>query len=642
MVVLKALNPETFIKAHIKTLETLTHGERTLLVVFIVPVLLGCLYATHRLFNLWRLVASGTRSPRPGFVKPGQEPAVTIWICCYNEADVIAATIHTACSVDWPKDRLEVAVLDDSNDETSSIVERTCAKWREKGVRAQRLTRPDRIGYKAGNLAYHHKTSLKTEFIAIFDSDHRAHPEFLRRTVPHFFYDNGEPNFEIGLVQCPWGYYNRHRSWLTECDALNLDAAFVVDQHVRAREFQFLSFNGTGGIWRKTAVDAGGGWAWDTITEDLDLSFRVYIAGYKFRFVPDVIQLLEIPASVSAFKSQKHRWTKGFSQVTKKSLMYFLSHPLLSRAIKLEAFMHLTTNIQYVVALWLVVWMPVLAYHELVITPVLVACLYPAGAWFLVAAAGCMGKHDDRGGFVARLRSLVWIAPSCALALGMSVAQTCAFIEGFVSGDATFVRTPKVGGGHYEGPTEEQKAAFLRKGSGLASHISLSFGEAANCVAKQFPGLAERLRALTSRNTVVFFLEVLVSVYLGTAASCLISRSMHHKRANHRYAHIPATLLALWGFLWITLSTAHRHFHFAAYSRCASPFCRSCNADKKKRGPNGAWITKRHSRSGDLDADEPDALDETIEAPLLARRALCGHARLFHYQDSLDPDFPGP
>lgn len=559
VVLLPAFDPTA---ARVKTLQTITHDERLLLTIFVVPVLIGCAYASHRLWNVVRLLLTGDKPQRAGFVRMGAEPHVTIQICCYNEADVVTATIDAACSVDWPKDRLFVDVLDDSSDQTCcGIVELACRKWRERGVAANRRTRQDRIGYKAGNLAYHHENTLQTEFVAIFDADHRAHPDFLRRTVPHFFDENGDDKFEIGLVQCPWGYYNQHSNLLTECDALNLDAAFVVEQDVRARVFNFVSFNGTGGIWRKTAIDAGGGWQWDTITEDLDLSYRAYIAGYKFRFVSDVVQLLEIPASMGAFQSQKHRWTKGYSQVCVKSIGYFLTTPLLSPSAKFEAFMHLTTNTQYVIALWLMVWMPLLAYKELVVHEILMLCAYPAFVWFLVATVGVLCKaptnEEKSTGKLGRLRRLVFILPSCALALGMSVAESFAFFEGFVSVDATFVTTPKEGDAETEFP-------FKGLGGRISSTLAEEFGKVKRRLSLSSEDLEKHVDgffALPDRKVVVLVLEAISTFYLGVAAPVLVQRSIHDETEYAgKFSHVPATFLSLCGFFWVTGATIAASF----------------------------------------------------------------------------------
>lgn len=680
-------------------------------------MLIGCFYATHRLWNLLRLVGhtgcGKSRADRAGLLKTGREPNVTIQICCYNEVDVIAATINAAydtlvlcfcvhaisrlcllrCSVDWPKDRLVVDVLDDSSDETSKVVEKTCAKWRKRGVAANRRTRPDRLGYKAGNLQYHHTHTLTTEFVAIFDADHRAHPDFLRRAMPHFFDDRGEPAYHIALVQCPWGYYNQHANLLTECDALNLDAAFVVEQYVRSKILGVLSFNGTGGVWRKTAIDAGGGWQWDTITEDLDLSYRAYIAGYKFRFLPDVVQLLEIPATMSAFKSQKHRWAKGFSQVTTKSLIYFLQTPLLSPCVKFEAAMHLTTNIQYVVALWLIVWMPVLAYKELVVPQILTICLYPAGVWFLVATAGAVWKiqlDPSENSLSSRLWRLFYILPSCAIALGMSVAETCAFLEGLVrrypneyadsnlfmqvSVDATFVRTPKEGSDNYvsrpcspQGPTEAQKLIFATKrtchqscgervsGSVAETICSMSTSSASisSFIGDNIITQVNLIAYLLGSKSIVLLLEILVTIYLSLAVPFLVSRSMHDERGYEKYAHVPATLLSLSGFLYVTLSTFRAHFSnfswkasfaasYSAFLRSLDCFfpCRHLRKATYKKDQDSEAATfgassamplllrSKSSNSVDDDEENSGLADGIFDDNALTRRVFC-HTSIF-------------
>ncbi|KAJ8605239.1 hypothetical protein CTAYLR_000501 [Chrysophaeum taylorii] len=600
-----------------KTWEVLTFHERIALVIFVGPVLLGCLYATHRLWSLLRYcfwTRCGTsRPPQPGYIKPGCEPRVTIQICCYNEAAVIAGTIDAACSVDWPKDRLIVEVLDDSDDETSGIIEHMCAAWRQKGVSACRRTRVDRVGYKAGNLYAHHK-QVSTEFIAVFDSDHRAHPDFLRRTVSYFFDKNGAPAYEVGLVQCPWGYYNQHANTMTECDALNLDSAFVVDQEVRARSYGFLAFNGTGGVWRKTAIEAGEGWQWDTVTEDADLSYRSFIAGYKFRFVSDVVQLLEIPASITAFKSQKHRWTKGHAQVARKSLGYFLRTPLLATGVKVEAFVHLTMNIQYMVALWLILWMPMLAYHKLVIWQVLALSLYPAAVWLFVATTSIVKKPQhspEAGRLLSRVARMLYIIPSCALAMGMSVNESVSFIEGLLSTDATFVRTPKDGDdgllidNNSTSPRKLSVVRVTRRNTSRPQNVS---------TAKSFD-----VKGL------VLALEIIVTTYLAITAPLLIFESINDGRSAWRkYSHVPATCLSLTGFLWVTVATAISHWEEAKKEAA-----KRRRAAAQNRGRAGCLCSKLKAKTGIDDVDEVDATD--LERPFicegekssLTRRQIC-------------------
>ena len=414
-------------------------------IFYVLPAFLGCLYATQRFINFFLTLI--LPDDVPGRIL--EVPSVTVQICCYNEAEVIEKTIDAACSLEWPRDKLIVQVLDDSTDPLcTQIAEATCRKWHSSnGLNVTRKSRPNRRGYKAGNLAYHHENSLTTEFVAFFDADHRPHPQFLKKTMPHFFDRCGSQN-RVGLVQCPWGYYNRTSCLLTEVDALCLDAAFVIEQDVRTRRFGFLSFNGTGGVWRKTAIEAGGGWACDTVTEDLDLSYRTYIAGYTMRFVRDLVCELEVPATFKAFKSQKHRWTKGYFQVTAKSLGYFLLHRDLNFGIKLEAIFHLTGATQYSVALAGVILIPILAYFRLVNGLVIWFSLYPAIIWCFVAVATVFRKHGYT--FRERCRRLLFIPASLALALGMSVQESLAIFEGLVSTDATFIRTVKQGAADIE------------------------------------------------------------------------------------------------------------------------------------------------------------------------------------------------
>jgi len=219
------------------------------------------LYSLVRLNNIVRAIWA-TRffraKPKAGGVIPeGEEPVVTLQICCYNERNVITNTINAACAVDWPRSKLFVQVLDDSTDESIEVIEQTCAKLRELGFNCQRLSRADRIGYKAGNLQAHFD-EIQGDFVGLFDSDHMCEGDFLRRCMPHFFDAKGNQKRKVGLVQCPWGYYNIHTNLLTEYDSLNLDTAFVIEQTAREAFVGAFGFNGTGHV--EETGDCGRRW----------------------------------------------------------------------------------------------------------------------------------------------------------------------------------------------------------------------------------------------------------------------------------------------------------------------------------------------------------------------------------------------
>jgi len=424
-----------------------------LVAIFLAATTLLNTYALSKLNNVIRaLIATRCFTSAPvkgGKIPAGQEPMVTIQICCYNEGNVIEDTINAACAVDWPKDKLCVQVLDDSNDETIMIAEAVCRRWREQhGMNCHRLTRPDRIGYKAGNL-HHHTPAIQGDFVGMFDADHRCENQFLRRAVSHFFDQEGSTNERIGLVQCPWAYYNAHSNILTEYDALNLDMSFVLEQTARYWALGVFGFNGTGGIWRKSAIQAGGGWSWETITEDLDLSYEAYLAGYEFVYLRDLPQQLEVPAGMRAHIQQKFRWTKGYWQVTRKTLWRILQDSNAPRKVKLEAFFQYTGSVAYALTLFLVLLAPILSFRDL-FSPVLISyTIAPSLVALFGAICTIFGKVSGSDGsyrsFSQRLGRLRFIPFLFALALGMMVFETYAIYEGLTSDDATFVRTPKAG-----------------------------------------------------------------------------------------------------------------------------------------------------------------------------------------------------
>ena len=431
--------------------QDISPGEYILSVLFLLAVLLCNLYTAAKFLNTVRALTATrffTSAPiKGGLVK--EEPVVTIQICAYNEESVIEDTINAACSVDWPRDKLFVQVCDDSNDKTTDIIEAAAARWREQGVRCERLSRPNRMGYKAGSLQYH-TDKVQGDFLALFDADHHCEPQLLRRAIPHFFDDNGNHKDSVGLVQLPGAYYNTHQNLLTEYDALNLDVSHVIEQTGRAYALKCFGFNGTGGVWRREAIQAGGGWQWDTVTEDLDLSYLAHMAGYDFVYLRDLPQQLELPAGIRAHVQQKHRWTKGFLQVTRKSLWNILTSKQSTLTVKFEAVTHMTGAVSYLMTLITVLLTPVLVYLDIFTRPLTILAFIPilsiALANVITIFAKVSGSNGDYKTIWARMVRCTLVAPiSCLMAMGMIVFETYAILDGLFSNDATFIRTPKEG-----------------------------------------------------------------------------------------------------------------------------------------------------------------------------------------------------
>ena len=260
------------------------HLNADTLLIWAYMATLGLLfiYGLHRVWLLWRF-RWGSARPSHGPAQPLHElPVVTVQLPVYNERTVAARLVRVCGALDWPRDRFEIQVLDDSNDETRDIVDEEVRLLVAAGIDAKVVRRADRVGYKAGALA-HGQRSARGEFIAIFDADFLPQTDFLHQLVPHFV----DPR--IGMVQARWGHDNRDDNLLTRAESALLDGHFVIEHTVRHDTGVFFNFNGTAGIWRRAAIDEAGGWQHDTLTEDLDLSYRAQLAGWRFIYKPMVV-----------------------------------------------------------------------------------------------------------------------------------------------------------------------------------------------------------------------------------------------------------------------------------------------------------------------------------------------------------------
>jgi cellulose synthase/poly-beta-1,6-N-acetylglucosamine synthase-like glycosyltransferase len=299
------------------------------------------LYGVHR---IWMMVCWFNRPLRQKTVLPlplpRKLPRVTVQIPLYNEPLVARRIIDAVAAFHWPSEKLEIQILDDSFDDTRRIVDEAAVCWSAKGVDMTVIRRSQRTGYKAGALA-HGLIQAKGEFIAVFDADFVPQPDFLNKTVPYF---NAS---DVGMVQAKWGFFNAGYSWLTRLQSLLLSAHFNVEHEVRFSRGLFFNFNGTAGIWRKTAIEAAGGWSSDTVTEDLDLSYRAQMAGWRFIYLNEVVVPSELPVTLSDFRCQQERWAKGAVQTAKKLLprLFVSDWPL---SVKMEATAHLLSNFCWV------------------------------------------------------------------------------------------------------------------------------------------------------------------------------------------------------------------------------------------------------------------------------------------------------
>jgi hypothetical protein len=398
---------------------------------YVVLLLLLGVYGLHRISLLLRFRwDQGAPVPES---RTEDLPAITVQLPLYNERAVVARLLAAVGALDYPADRLEIQVLDDSTDDTRAIVDREVAALVARGIKASVLRRPDRSGYKAGALD-HGMSHTDSEFLCVFDADFIPKSDFLRALIPNF------ADAQVGMIQARWEHVNRDESLLTRAQSTLLDGHFVIEHKVRFDGGLFFNFNGTAGIWRRAAIEEAGGWQHDTLTEDLDLSYRAQLAGWRFVYAPFVAAPAEVPPTLLAFKSQQHRWAKGSVQVARKLGWRILTADVPSRQ-KLEAVAHLTGNTGYPLVLLLAVLLPLV-----VVEQERLPGLWHLGMFF-VCTASVLAFYDrsqralGRSGN-ARLRD---VPAAVALGIGMCVSQTRAVFEGLFQKTGEFVRTPKRG-----------------------------------------------------------------------------------------------------------------------------------------------------------------------------------------------------
>ena len=368
-------------------------------------------------------------------------PVVTVQLPIYNEVHVVERLLKAISEIDYPRDKLEIQVLDDSTDETRSMTERTVVKLRARGYDAVVLRREDRVGFKAGALDYGFQKA-KGEFFFILDADFVPPPNILRESIQHF----ADP--KVGMIQTRWGHINRSYSWLTRAEAILLDGHLVLEQTARSRTGRFFNFNGTAGLWRKSCIRESGGWQHDTLTEDLDLSYRAQLRGWKFVFLADIVTPAELPVDIDGFKSQQHRWTKGSIQTCKKVLPRIWSSRL-PLFIKVEATAHLTANFAYLLLAFLCVLLHPssagassaaaggVARMLLIDLPIFVATTVSAAVFYLCAQRELYPKDWKRE---------IWFFPFVlALGIGLSINNARAVVEAMFNRRSDFCRTPKYG-----------------------------------------------------------------------------------------------------------------------------------------------------------------------------------------------------
>jgi cellulose synthase/poly-beta-1,6-N-acetylglucosamine synthase-like glycosyltransferase len=456
-------------------------------------------YGMHRYFLVYEYFKNRHNVPGP---PPAIDawPKVTIQLPIYNERYVIERLVDAVAKFDYPRELLDIQVLDDSTDETQQVARACVERYQALGLPIRYIHRTDRTGYKAGALAAGLETATG-EFVAIFDADFLPGADFLRRTIPYFI----DP--KIAMVQTRWTYLNREYSALTQVETILLDGHFVMEHGARSRSGMFFNFNGTAGVWRRKVIDEAGGWQHDTLTEDTDLSYRAQLLGWKFLYLPEIECLSELPVEMNAFKAQQARWAKGLMQTAKKILprMMRSDEPL---GVKAESVFHLTANISY----------PFMMVLSTLLLPAMIVRFYQG--WFqmlfidlpLFIASSC----SISGFYLASQRALYpktwkrsipYMPFVMAVGIGLSVRNAKAVLEAIFGMQSEFVRTPKF---RIEGQSGTWRRKSYRNSAGWMPYFEIALG-------------------LYFAVTIVYAIQ------------------------NENYATVPFLFLFVWGFLYTGL-----------------------------------------------------------------------------------------
>jgi cellulose synthase/poly-beta-1,6-N-acetylglucosamine synthase-like glycosyltransferase len=440
--------------------------DMSLLIPYFIVLILLASYGIHRyvlVYLYYKKRANQTTGPLGQF---SDLPRVTVQLPIFNEQFVVERLLDTISQLQYPLDRLDVQVLDDSTDETQAVARGLVAHYAARGFPMSYHHRENREGFKAGALAEGLKTA-KGEFVAIFDADFTPPVDFLMRTI-HYFTDP-----KVGMVQTRWTHINRSYSFLTEVEAILLDGHFVLEHSGRARSNVFFNFNGTAGIWRRRAIEEAGGWEHDTLTEDTDLSYRAQLQGWRFVYLQDVECPAELPVEMTAFKTQQARWAKGLIQTGKKILPRVLrsEQPF---HVKMEAWYHLTANLSYP----LMVILSVLLLPAMIIRfyqgwfqmlyidiPLFLASTFSISSFYLVSQRVLFPR--------TWLRALLYLPFLMALGIGLTITNTQAVLEALIGKQSGFARTPKY---RVESKKDKVHANKYRPSLGVVPWLELLIG----------------------------------------------------------------------------------------------------------------------------------------------------------------------
>jgi cellulose synthase/poly-beta-1,6-N-acetylglucosamine synthase-like glycosyltransferase len=460
-----------YIRQHFldKTFQGLYHPnafDTALLIPYFIVLILLASYGAHRyvlVYLYYKNKKNRTTEPSAHF---SDLPRITVQLPIFNEQFVVERLLDAVCRLNYPLEKLDIQVLDDSTDETVAVARGLVNHYAGKGFPVSYHHRSNREGFKAGALTEGLKTS-QGEFVAIFDADFVPPEDFLQRVIHHFT----DP--KIGMVQTRWTHINRNYSFLTEVEAILLDGHFVLEHSGRARSNVFFNFNGTAGMWRRKAIEEAGGWQHDTLTEDTDLSYRAQLKGWKFVYLQDVECPAELPVEMTAFKTQQARWAKGLIQTSKKILPRVLKSDQRFH-VKLEAWYHLTANLSYPLMIVLSVlllpamiirfyqgWFQML-YIDL---PLFMASTFSISSFYLVSQRELFpGKW---------FRALIYLPFLMALGIGLTVTNTRAVLEALLGKKSDFARTPKY---HVESKKDKVRANKYRRGLGWVPWVELLIG----------------------------------------------------------------------------------------------------------------------------------------------------------------------
>jgi cellulose synthase/poly-beta-1,6-N-acetylglucosamine synthase-like glycosyltransferase len=456
-----------------QTFKGLYHPDKfdlMLLIPYFTVLVILASYGIHRYQLVWMYYKNRKNkvTEPPAEFTEANLPRVTIQLPIYNEQFVIDRLVDAVCKIRYPKDKLDIQVLDDSTDETVQVASAVVDRYAAMGYPISYHHRNNRKGFKAGALDEGLKTA-KGELVAIFDADFMPYDDWLIRVVHHFT----DP--KVGMVQTRWTHINRNYSFLTEVESILLDGHFVLEHGGRSRSNVFFNFNGTAGMWRRQAIDEAGGWEHDTLTEDTDLSYRSQLKGWKFKYLQDVECPAEVPVEMTAFKTQQARWAKGLIQVGKKILPKVMRSDVPLR-VKIEAWYHLTANLSYPLMIVLsTLLLPAMIIRSFggwfqmltIDLPLFLASTFSVSSFYLVSQKELFPK--------TWLRTFLYLPFLMALGIGLTITNTKAVMEALFGVQSSFKRTPKF---RIE-PGAKKNAAMAkkyRKRLGIIPWIELAIG----------------------------------------------------------------------------------------------------------------------------------------------------------------------